>query len=118
MPHLDHVREHPLDQDVMWVGGGGGAGLLAIWRLHGWDEILHELWQTGIGLTGTSAGSICWHVGGTTDSFGPTLHPVTNGLAFLPQGNARRLGESAPTGPAALPGHKRNSSTQDGVFDS
>jgi peptidase E len=84
MPHLDHVREHPLDQDVMWVGGGGGAGLLAIWRLHGWDEILHELWQTGIGLTGTSAGSICWHVGGTTDSFGPTLHPVTNGLAFLP----------------------------------
>src|SRR6476659_9942816 len=33
MPHLDHVREHPLDPDVMWVGGGGGGGLLAIWPL-------------------------------------------------------------------------------------
>ena len=34
-----------------------------------------------------SAGSLCWHVGGTTDSFGPELRPVTNGLSFLPYGN-------------------------------
>ena len=38
-------------------------------------------------LTGISAGSICWHVGGTTDSFGPTLRPVTNGLGLLPWSN-------------------------------
>ena len=38
-------------------------------------------------LGGVSAGSICWHVGGTTDSFGPSLRPVTNGLALLPHGN-------------------------------
>jgi len=38
-------------------------------------------------LAGVSAGSICWHVGGTTDSFGPQLRPVTNGLAFLPFSN-------------------------------
>ena len=30
-------------------------------------------------LTGVSAGSICWHVGGPTDSFGPDLRPVTTG---------------------------------------
>ncbi|MBV9593985.1 MAG: peptidase E, partial [Actinobacteria bacterium] len=29
----------------------------------------------------------CWHVGGTTDSFGPELRPVTNGLGFLPYAN-------------------------------
>jgi peptidase E len=34
-----------------------------------------------------SAGSICWHIGGTTDSFGPQLRPVTNGLGFLPYAN-------------------------------
>ena len=34
-----------------------------------------------------SAGSICWHVGGPTDSFGPTLQPVTDGLGLLPYGN-------------------------------
>jgi peptidase E len=38
-------------------------------------------------LTGVSAGSLCWHVGGTTDSFGPDLRPVTNGLALLPYSN-------------------------------
>jgi peptidase E len=38
-------------------------------------------------LTGVSAGSVCWHAGGTTDSFGPELRPVTNGLGFLPYSN-------------------------------
>ena len=38
-------------------------------------------------LGGVSAGSICWHNGGTTDSFGPTLRPVTNGLGWLPYSN-------------------------------
>jgi peptidase E len=34
-----------------------------------------------------SAGSLCWHVGGTTDSYGPDLRPVTNGLALIPTSN-------------------------------
>ncbi|HEU4676844.1 MAG TPA: Type 1 glutamine amidotransferase-like domain-containing protein, partial [Motilibacteraceae bacterium] len=50
-------------------------------------EIFREVWQAGVVLGGVSAGSICWHVGGTTDSFGPQLRAVTNGLALLPYGN-------------------------------
>lgn len=73
-----------LEQDVVWVGGGSVANLLALWRLHGLDEALREAWQAGVVLSGVSAGSLCWHVGGTTDSFGPDLRPVANGLAFLP----------------------------------
>ena len=38
-------------------------------------------------LGGVSAGSLCWHVGGPTDSFGPKLETITNGLALLPWGN-------------------------------
>jgi peptidase E len=38
-------------------------------------------------LGGVSAGSLCWHVGGTTDSYGPDLQPVTNGLALIPTSN-------------------------------
>jgi peptidase E len=87
MPNFDDVRGHLLDQDVIWVFGGSVAGLLAMWRLHGYDELMREAWQAGVVLTGGSAGSICWHVGGTTDSFGPTLRPVTNALAFLPYSN-------------------------------
>ena len=48
---------------------------------------MREAWEQGVLLGGVSAGSICWHVGGPTDSFGPTLAPVTNGLALLPYGN-------------------------------
>lgn len=73
--------------DVVWVGGGSVANLLALWRLHGVDEAMHDAWERGAVLAGVSAGSICWHVGGTTDSFGAELRLVDNGLAFLPYGN-------------------------------
>jgi peptidase E len=73
-----------LDHDVVWVGGGSVANLLALWRLHSLDKALLQAWHGGVVLAGVSAGSICWHVGGTTDSFGPDLQPVTNGLGFLP----------------------------------
>ena len=78
MPNVPDVRAHLLAQDVIWVGGGSTANLLDLWRLHGLDVILRECWAAGIVLQGVSAGSICWHIGGTTDSFGPTLlelHP-------------------------------------------
>lgn len=73
--------------DVIWVGGGSVANLLALWRLHGVDTALRRAWESGTVLGGVSAGSICWHVGGPTDSFGKQLAPVTDALAFLPYGN-------------------------------
>ncbi|MEI6362325.1 MAG: peptidase E [Actinomycetes bacterium] len=73
--------------DVVWVGGGSVANLLALWRLHGVDEAMSDAWDRGVILAGASAGSICWHVGGPTDSFGAQLQTVTNGLGFLPYGN-------------------------------
>ena len=71
-------------QDVVWVNGGSVANLLAVWRVHGLDEILRRVWAAGVVLAGVSAGSICWFEGGTTDSFGPGLQAVTNGMGFLP----------------------------------
>jgi peptidase E len=76
MPNVPDVRAHLLSQDVIWVGGGSVVNLLAVWRAHGLDRILHECWESGVVLGGVSAGSLCWHVGGTTDSFGPQLQPV------------------------------------------
>lgn len=87
MPNVPDLRAHLLDQDVIWVGGGSVANLLAVWRVHGLDTIMREAWAAGVVLAGVSAGSICWHVGGTTDSFGPDLRAVTDGLALLPYGN-------------------------------
>jgi peptidase E len=87
MPNLPDPREHLLNQDMIWVWGGSVAGLLAMWELHGLGEIMREAWQAGVVLTGVSAGSICWHSGGTTDSFGPELRPITNGLGLVPFSN-------------------------------
>ncbi|MBS43013.1 MAG: peptidase E [Nocardioides sp.] len=87
MPNVADLRAHLLAQDVIWVFGGSVAGLLAMWELHGVGEVMREAWEAGVVLTGVSAGSICWHVGGTTDSFGPDLRPVTNGLALVPYSN-------------------------------
>lgn len=87
MPNLDDVEGHLLDQDVVWVHGGSVANLLAVWRAHGLDEVFGRVWRAGVVLAGCSAGSICWYQGGTTDSFGPTLRPVTDGLGLLPFGS-------------------------------
>ncbi|KIF66674.1 peptidase [Streptomyces sp. AcH 505] len=87
MPNIEDIEATVLDQDVVWVMGGSVANLLAVWRVHGLDTILRTAWQAGVVLTGVSAGSICWFQGGTTDSFGPELRPVTDALGFLPYGN-------------------------------
>jgi peptidase E len=87
MPNVDDVAGFLGEADVVWVSGGSVANLLALWRLHGLDLVFPELWRAGVVLAGVSAGSACWHVGGTTDSFGPDLRPLDNGLALLPYAN-------------------------------
>ena len=87
MPNVEDITAHLLEQDVVWVWGGSVAGLLAMWELHGVGDAMRTAWEAGVVLTGVSAGSICWHVGGTTDSFGPDLRPITNGLGLLPYSN-------------------------------
>jgi dipeptidase E len=81
--HLDvfpwppaELREFVLGHDVVYVGGGNTANMLAIWAVHGLDEILREAWQEGVVLSGTSAGMICWFEGGVSDSFGPQLEAM------------------------------------------
>jgi peptidase E len=78
------LREHLLAQDVILVSGGNTANMLAIWRVHGVDALLREAWEQGILLTGWSAGMICWFEAGVTDSFGPQLDPLHDGLGLLP----------------------------------
>jgi dipeptidase E len=80
----DDLRELTLAHDVVLVPGGNTANMLAIWRVHGFDAILREAWQAGILLTGWSAGMICWFEAGVTDSFGPQLEGMRDGLGFLP----------------------------------
>lgn len=77
------LRSFLLNQDVIFVGGGNTKSLLAVWRDWGTGEILREAWESGVVLTGVSAGAICWFEQGLTDSFSDKLRPL-NCLGFLP----------------------------------
>jgi dipeptidase E len=75
--HLELFRRSARDlvelarsQDIIYVGGGNVANLLAVWRLHGFDHALRVAHDSGAVLAGVSAGSLCWFQCGVTDSFG------------------------------------------------
>jgi dipeptidase E len=80
----DDLRALALAHDVIMVAGGNTANMLAVWRVHGFDRVLREAWEAGVVLTGWSAGMICWFEAGVTDSFGPQLDGLRDGLGFLP----------------------------------
>jgi peptidase E len=83
MPNVDDPEDLLMSQDVIFVGGGSVANMIAVWRVHGIDEILRKAWHAGVVLAGSSAGGICWFEGGTTDSFGIKLRPFKDGLGML-----------------------------------
>jgi peptidase E len=83
MPNVDDPEDLLMSQDVIFVGGGSVANMVAVWRAHAIDEIMRKAWQAGIVLAGSSAGGICWFEGGTTDSFGIKLRAFTDGLGML-----------------------------------
>lgn len=109
---VDDVEAFLLDQDLVYVGGGNTANMLAIWRVHGVDKALKKAWEAGVVLAGWSAGAICWFDSGLTDSFGPDLDPLKDGLKFLPGSfcphydseSLRRPRYEEVVGSGALPG--------------
>ena len=73
-----------LSQDLVYVGGGNTANLLAVWRAHGLDRVLRHAWQEGVVISGISAGMNCWFEQSLTDSFhSEHFTPLHDGLGFL-----------------------------------
>jgi peptidase E len=82
---VEDLEPFVLTQDVMYVGGGNTASLLAVWRAHGLDRILTQAWEEGVVMCGVSAGMNCWFEASVTDSFTPArLAPLHDGLGLLP----------------------------------
>ncbi|HEY1366075.1 MAG TPA: peptidase E [Gaiellaceae bacterium] len=78
------LEELTVAHDVVLVSGGNTANMLAVWRVHGFDRILRKAWESGVVLAGWSAGMICWFEAAVTDSFGPQLAGMRDGLGLLP----------------------------------
>jgi dipeptidase E len=84
---IEDIRAYLLAQDVIYVGGGNTAGMLAVWRVHGLDVVLREAWERGVVLAGLCAGSMCWFQAGITASWGPRMAPIHDGLGLLSGSN-------------------------------
>ncbi|MGA5565362.1 Type 1 glutamine amidotransferase-like domain-containing protein [Streptomyces platensis] len=105
------LRAFVLAQDIVYVGGGNTANMLAVWRVHGLDGILREAYASGVLLCGISAGACCWFESAFSDSFGPPV-PLADGLGLLPGSLCphydsepeRRPGYLAAVKDRALPG--------------
>jgi len=54
--------------DLIYVGGGNTLRMMKLWRRLGIDKLLINAWQQGTVLAGLSAGAICWHEWGHSDS--------------------------------------------------
>ena len=95
----EHLRERDLqnmnvvdkkitEADIIYVGGGNTLRLMNILRKYHIDEMLRSAGENGTILCGISAGAICWHNFGNSDSRKFTsdstkLIKVT-GLGFIP----------------------------------
>ncbi len=80
---VSDLRKFVMAQDVIYVGGGNSANMLAVWRLHGFDKALRVAWNAGVVMAGISAGAICWFEDGVTDSFGMPFRALNDGLGFV-----------------------------------
>ncbi len=86
--HLDFfsrtcdLEEHVLNQDIIYVGGGNTKSMLAVWRDWKLDLVLKKAYNSGIIMSGVSAGAICWFEKGITDSYSKSLE-IINCLGFL-----------------------------------
>ena len=55
--------------DIIYVGGGDTISMMKIWRQHGLDRKLMNIYEKDLAvLTGISAGAICWFNCGHSDS--------------------------------------------------
>jgi peptidase E len=80
---VDDLAAFLAGQDLVYVGGGNTVNLLAVWRAQGLDRVLPDVLASGTVFCGVSAGALCWFERGITDSYGPDLKPLMNGLGLL-----------------------------------
>ena len=62
------IQEMILGADIIYVGGGNTLRMMKLWRKLGVNRHIDTASQQGTILSGISAGAICWHQWGHSDS--------------------------------------------------
>ena len=74
--NIDGFSEWIFKNDIIYVGGGNTSEMLKIWEKNRLSDIFKKAYNSGIILSGVSAGAICWFDWSLTDSLGPTYKPL------------------------------------------
>ena len=91
--------------ELIVVGGGNTANLLALWRLHGVDSLVRAAHEEGATILGFSAGASALFESSVSDSFGGL--DIVDGLGLVPGlfsphfGNPKRRAKWREAGAAA-----------------
>lgn len=67
-PSYKTIEKKILSADIIYVGGGNSLRMMKCWRQLGVDKLLKAAGARGTILSGLSAGAICWHEWGHSDS--------------------------------------------------
>jgi dipeptidase E len=67
-PSAQQIKKKIMSADIVYVGGGNTLLMMRIWRRLGVDHVLKAAYESGIVLSGISAGAICWFDSGHSDS--------------------------------------------------
>lgn len=82
-PQTDRFEQYFKSFDYVYVDGGSTRNLMALLREWKIDAALRSAWLSGVIMSGSSAGALCWFEAGLSDSYPVMLSPV-RGLGFLP----------------------------------
>ena len=61
------IRTRIMNADIIYVGGGNTGKLMDKWKEYGVDGYLKSAYESGVILSGMSAGSICWYNYGNSE---------------------------------------------------
>ena len=73
---VNGFSEWILNKDIVYIGGGNTKFMLEIWKNNMLENIFKKAYESGIILSGVSAGAVCWFEWILSDSVSPGFKPL------------------------------------------
>ena len=100
MPNVEDPEDFLLSQDIIFVGGGSVANMVAVWRVHGIDQILRKAWNAGIVLAGRRPAASAGSRAGRRTPSAPGCAPTPTGSGCWRAASARTTTPSRSAAPS------------------
>ena len=73
---VNGFSEWILNKDIVYIGGGNTKFMLEIWKNNMLENIFKKAYESGVILSGVSAGAVCWFEWILSDSVGSGFKPL------------------------------------------